>query len=108
MNTSKDAVHDYLNAMFMDVALTETVIATPDIESETILKPSDTIPSGAQVVACMDPFEFLAMTNKEPTGQQWLALLLVLGLCRALPNGDVKSYCLNHCQILLNQWHNRL
>lgn len=105
MNTSKDAVHDYLNAMFMDAALTEAVIATPDVASDLVLEPVDTIPTGSRVISSMDPFRFLSMNSDVQKDNAWLALLLMLSLCRSLPDGALKSYCLNHCQILLNQWH---
>ena len=107
MNTSKDAVHDYLNAMFMDAALSDAVIAhPPKDENLAQIQPLDTIPTGARMVTCFDPFQFLSLTLSEKQSNHWLAILLLINVTSTLPSGMVKTYCLNHCQILLKQWFN--
>jgi hypothetical protein len=105
MNTSKDAVNDYLNAMFMDVTLSESVVDTPDDVPTVSIQPNDSVPVGARVVSCLDPFQLMDLKAGNQHHNQWLALTILLQVSESLPRSAVKSYCLNQYQILYNKWN---
>jgi len=104
MNTSKEAVNDYLNAMFMDVTLTESVDESIQSEAEYQLQPIDSIQNGSRVIACMDPFQLMTLKDGSHASHLWLACLVLIELIQNLPEGAVRSYCVKQCQILMSQW----
>lgn len=100
--TSDKAVADYLNNMFMDLAISEPEVSTTKV-SEYI--PLDSNNLGFQLVPCMDPFNLMNLENAVTPSKIWLAYIMVLNLAKNLPSGTLKQYCLRQCQILLNQFN---
>ena len=111
MTTSKTAVKDYLDNMFMDLTLSETVvnISVPPVNiTPTPYYPVDSIEFGSRMVPCIDPFKLMGMTahtseSQVSESQNWLAYLVMLSLCKALPIGRVQQYCFAQCQTLNNK-----
>jgi len=106
MNTTKHAVSDYLDALFLDVSLKDAI--ETDVESGTriddagLYEAKDSVPLGQRVVPAMDPFQLTSL-DYQHASQTYVAYLLLIGICRALPAGSLQRYCLQQCDILLRQ-----
>lgn len=96
-NVSKQAVSDYLDSMFTDM-LPPLVFDAPQYQAQ------DTVDTGKQLQACLDPFLMMAMpwdvNNPSVTQQKVLAAYLLLNLTLELPASSLKNYCLRQCQVL--------
>ena len=98
--STQSVVKDYLNNLLLDLTLQEPVL---DFAVSNECKPSDSIKVSQRILPCFDPFQFMTVQHSFNSVQSWLVFLSVLKLARGLPEGRVKSYCLQQCQILLNQ-----
>jgi hypothetical protein len=100
--TSDKVISDYLNNMFMDLTISEPDVIT-NVCTEYV--PLDSTQTGFQLVPCMDPFQFMNLEHSISPSKIWLAYLMILNLARTLPFGPLKKYCLQQCQILINQFN---
>ena len=98
--STQSVVKDYLNNLLFDLTLQEPVYEYP--VSETIT-PSDSIQTSQRLSPCFDPFQFMAVQHTFNRVQTWWVLLSILNIAKKLPQGRLKAYCLQQCQILLNQ-----
>lgn len=96
-NVSKQAVSDYLDSMFLD-------ILPPVVYEKPLYQAQDTVESGKQMQACLDPFTMMSlpwdMNQLCVSQQKILAAYLLLNLTIQLPSSTLKNYCLRQCQIL--------
>jgi hypothetical protein len=104
--TSDKVVCDYINNMFMDLALSES-ISEPALDQVRDYVPLDSVVTGYQIVPCMDPFNLMTVENTGSHENIWLAYLSILNLSKGLPGGYLKQYCLRQCLTLKAQLDNR-
>ena len=105
MNTTKHAVSDYLDALFMDVSFKdsiEQVGATDEPKERGLYVAKDSVPLGQRMVPTMDPFQLMSIDQRHAS-ESYVAYLLLIGICRALPVGALQRYCLQQCDLLLRQ-----
>ncbi len=97
-------VRDYLNNLLFDMTLQEPVL---DFSVKEINGPCDSINVSQRLLPCFDPFQLMTIQHTFNSVQTWLVFLALLQLAKGLPEGRVKEYCLQQCQILLNQIHSQ-
>ena len=98
--STHSVVKDYLNNLLFDLTLQEPAL---DFPAANECKPNDSIKVSQRLLPCFDPFQFMTVQHTFNSVQSWLVFLSILKLANGLPEGRVKSYCLQQCQILLNQ-----
>lgn len=99
-NTTQTVVSDYLNNLLMDLTVQESSVET---FANVKIQPCDSINLNQRMLPCFDPFQFMSVESSFSQGQLYLVFLAILKTCGSLPNGRVKQYCLQQCQVLLNQ-----
>jgi len=103
-HSTYSVVSDYLNNLLLDITLQEPVL---ELSSQEKVAPCDTINVSQRLLPCFDPFQLMTVQHTFNAVQTWLVFLTLLQLIKGLPTGRVKGYCLQQCQILLNQIHSQ-